>query len=193
MEVNEDLAKENRERMLDLMGAFRREWSTLDPPESLACWGQALEELEVDSWAAERLADLALTDPMGRAEAVRILAHLFKQASILKSPSKYLLKAIDGASQYLHDWRLYEAQTPDLGRGPQGWGRWRDYRGPHDRPEPVPRPSADPAWAGWRPSTSEASSSSAGGPRGVPPAPPATWGQPSSPWEGYRPSGRNAP
>ena len=188
MTENMPAAQEINEGMEDLHGAFRRAWSTLDPPENLACWGEALQELEVNPHVAERLADLAAESAMGRAEASRVLHHFFKVNP--HGASKYLNRAIDGCWQYMKDWRLYEGRTPDLGRGPDGWGRWRSYTGPQDRPPPVPprnlpaqeQPAAsgasgssDNAWASYTPSYWSSS------------RPWGSYGQPNAPWEDARP------
>ena len=178
------LAKDIDENMEDLFGAFDRAWSTLDPPRSLHCWGEALDEVGCSRTSAENLGDLAAESPMGRAEATRILVHFWKQGSSLQNPGKYLHTAINGAWDYLRDWRAYEAAVPDLGRGPEGWGRWRNYRGPEERPEPHPRPShpptpapppatseGDSAWASYKPSTGWTTSYG------------SSWGQPNTPWE----------
>lgn len=180
------LAKDIEENMEDLKGAFDRAWSTLDPPRSLHCWGEALGEVGCSEISGENLADLAAESAMGRAEASRILVHFWKQGPSLQNPGKYLHTAISGAWDYLRDWRAYEASVPDLGRGPEGWGRWRNYRGPQERPEPEPRPSDPPApppatsegassssnaWASYRPSTGWTTSYG------------SSWGEASAPWE----------
>lgn len=177
---NKGKAEDIRQGLEDLKGAFSRKWSTLDPPKNLACWGEALEELQVEGYIAENLADLAADSPMGLAEASRVLVHLWKRIQELGNPSKYLHTAIQSSWEYMRDWRSYESAAPDLGRGPEGWGRWRTYRGPLARPEIETRssPSSGPpddagnAWASYRP-TSRPSGSS--------------WGQAPNPWEGYRP------
>lgn len=185
MKTNMPAATDIYENRQDLDGAFRRAWSTLDPPANLACWGQALEELDVNPHVALRFADLAAENAMGRAEATRILHHFFKVNPY--GASKYLNRALDGAWEYLRDWRHFEGQTPDLGRGPGGWGTRRNY-GPQGRPDPVPhrdlgaaaaQPPAsgasDAAWASYRPSTWSSSSWSS--------RPWGSYGQPNAPWE----------
>ena len=180
-------AQDINEHMEDLEGAFRRAWSTLDPPANLACWGEALQELEVNPHVAERLGDLCAENDMGRAETTRVLHHFFKVNPY--GASKYLNRAIDGCWGYLKDWKLFEAATPDLGRGPDGWGRWRTYTGPQDRPAPVPHRnlpaaeqppasgasgSSDNAWASYTPSSWSSS------------RPWGSYGQPNAPWDDRR-------
>ena len=170
-------AEEIREALKDLEGAFSRKWSTLDPPKNLSCWGEALDELQVDGVCAENLADLAADSSMGLAEASRVLVHFWKRAGDMQNPSKYLHTAIKSSWEYFASWRSYESSAPDLGRGPEGWGRWRTYRGPLDRPEIAPRssPSSGPpadqgnAWANYVGPSSRASWSS--------------WGEANTPWD----------
>jgi len=171
-EIDAEAAKTIEDQQLDLIGAWERLWSTLDPPETLACWGEALEEIGVEPWAAERLRDLASHSAMGRAEASKILWHLFKGSS-KGNPSKYLISAVSDAWRYMDDWALYESASPDWGRGLQGWGRSR-----HSRTSE--RSLAPPSTSGQGAS----SSSSAAAPPPAPPAPPA---DPDDAWANFRP------
>jgi len=51
---------------------------TLDPPSDLSNWAEVLSDLGVHADAAGALGRLAAVDPMGHAEATKLLAHLRK-------------------------------------------------------------------------------------------------------------------
>jgi len=148
-ELQDPHAQSIGDRELDLVAAFSRDWSTLDPPEDLSSWGEALGELGVDLHVCQLFADLANRSALGHAEASRILAHPFKPGPPKGTPSKYLFMAIQDSQRYLDDWRLYEAERPDAGRGPSGWGRLRHSRG--EKPDPssswTERSSGASAWS----------------------------------------------
>jgi len=135
---------------------------TLDPPQSLENWAEVLAAEGVDADAAASLSRLASRDPLGHAEASRLIARLTKGSNPwVKGPSQWLQLAVREAEEYLEDWRRFESSWVD-------WSR--------------PRSNAQRAsWASSSWSASSSSSSSSGAPR-VMTAPGGTAWQPWGGW-----------
>ena len=71
-------------------------FNTLSPSETLSEWAEMLDQEDINEWALQNLARLASQSLMGRAEATKIMVHLFRRNSgpHLKDPSRYLAKAL---------------------------------------------------------------------------------------------------
>ena len=148
-----------QDRIEELKEAFDNDYSTLDPPDDLACWAKELEEGEVDSFVAGEFGHLASKDEMGKAEATRILHHLMKPGEeFTKGPSRWLHKAISESMEYLNNWACWESKDPHIGAS-RIEGNKRDPRAPreHQYPQgkwetrdvPVPQ-GADNPWTDFK-------------------------------------------
>ena len=201
-EFSPEDSKRIEEDLMDLEAAFKRSWSTLDPPGTLACWAKDLEDEGASVWNLQQVAILADSGAVGQAEASRVLYHLFKQGAVIRDVNKYLHTAISHSQTFIRtDMHLYESPMPDPGRGPQGYGRWRDYRGPQERPRPryfpAPPPRGPQVIVTYNDPRSgdirfKTSSSSGGPPAPAGPPPPSQGGE-GNPWSRWTPLSQGRP
>ena len=113
---SDDWMQEQEERIEHLHDAFECDFSTLDPPEDLSCWSQALEDGDVDPFVAGELSNLAARDEMGKAEATRVLHHLMKPGQdFKKGPSRWAHSAIGECIEYPDNWAVWESKDPHKG------------------------------------------------------------------------------
>lgn len=115
-------ALEDRDTRLETL---RSSMATLDPPDDLHNWARLLSQADVHPDVCGNLGALANRDPMGHAEATRLMAHLIKPGtSFERGASGWMAKGIQDAENYLTGrWSLWESPDPDLkGKGKGSFG-----------------------------------------------------------------------
>lgn len=75
--------------------------ASLEPPRSLRSWAPVLQSMGVDLEVCRSLGELASQDPMGYAEAYKILAHNAKPVGTLREPSGWVRGTCNEDSRYL--------------------------------------------------------------------------------------------